>query len=183
MRLTVPALALAFAVTAAPAFAQEAATPDAPSAAEGAPAVPAGETPAAAEASAASPDEVAAAVAALPVAVGDVQVVGPWVDGERRGVWRTVMTQDAGETAGNRFFLQRIEETDGGMSVAETTEVTEIAEIEGAVVGYRTDAPPEGQESTLTLFFDIVPLDGEISETYELFVTPGQPYRFGPATN
>ena len=180
MRLAISAVALlAFSLAAQ---AQDAAPPSAaPAPAEATPAPAEGTAPAALAAPA--DPAIAAAVAALSTAIGDVQIVGPWVDGERRGVWRTVMTQNIGEAAGNRFFVQQLEERDGTMSVATTTEVTEIASVNGAVVGYRADAPAEGEESNLTLFFDIVPLDGEISETYELFVAPGQPYRFGPATN
>ncbi len=127
--------------------------------------------------------EVMTAIANLSPIIGDVQIVGPWVEGDRNGVWRTIMTQALGETKGSRFFYQQVQERDGKPVVVASTEVTEIATIEGAIVGYRADAPAEGKESNLTLFFDIVPLDGEISETYELFVAPGQPYRFGPASN
>lgn len=182
MRLR-PLLTLAVLAWPLVASAQEAVTPPAAAttAEGGAAAVPTEGAPAV-EATPADA-AIAAAVTDLATAIGDVQIVGPWVDGERRGVWRTVMTQNVGEAAGNRFFVQQLQEADGAMSVASTTEVTEIASVNGAVVGYRADAPAEGEESNLTLFFDIVPLDGEISETYELFVAPGQPYRFGPATN
>jgi hypothetical protein len=127
---------------------------------------------------------VLAAIANLAPMIGDVQIVGPWVDGARHGIWRTIMTQTAGEATGSRFFVQQIEEKDGSASVVSSSvEVTEIAAIEGAITGYRADPPAEGEESNLTLFFDIVPTDGEIAETYELFVAPNQPYRFGPASN
>ncbi|WP_279479500.1 hypothetical protein [Aureimonas sp. SK2] len=191
------AFALAI-VTAVPAAAQETA-PAAPapyqapaasaaSAAPAEPAAPAPEAPPAAPpaSSAATVEQnadVMAAIAGLSPLIGDVQIVGPWADGERNGVWRTIMTQAMGETKGSRFFFQQVQEQDGKPVVIASTEVTEIAEVNGAIVGYRADAPAEGQESNLTLFFDIVPLDGEISETYELFVAPGQPYRFGPASN
>ncbi len=127
--------------------------------------------------------DVLSAIANLSPMIGDVQIVGPWAEGDRNGVWRTIMTQSVGETKGNRFFYQQVEERDGKAVVVNSTEVTEIQTVQGAIVGYRADAPAEGQESNLTLFFDIVPLDGEITETYELFVAPGQPYRFGPASN
>lgn len=185
-------------VAAMPAAAQDT-TPAAPAApapyqAPAAPAAP--ETPAAPAPAASAPTapassastveqnaDVMAAIAGLSPLIGDVQIVGPWADGERNGVWRTIMTQAMGETKGSRFFFQQVQERDGRPVVIASTEVTEIAEVNGAIVGYRADAPAEGQESNLTLFFDIVPLDGEISETYELFVAPGQPYRFGPASN
>ena len=127
--------------------------------------------------------EVLSAISNLAPMIGDVQIVGPWTDGDRHGVWRTIMTQTAGEATGSRFFVQQLEEKDGRASVASSTEVTEIAAVDGAIVGYRADPPAEGQESSLTLFFDVLPSDGEVSQTYELFVAPNEPYRFGPATN
>lgn len=127
--------------------------------------------------------KVLSAIANLDPLVGDVQLVGPWTDGDRHGVWRTIMTQPAHETGGNRFFVQQIEQTGDTSRVSSSVEVTEVAEVKGAVVGYRADAPAEGQESNLTLFFDILPLDGEVTDTYELFIAPNTPYRFGPATN
>ena len=51
------------------------------------------------------------------------------------------------------------------------------------VVGYRADEPSSEEPSGLSLFFEIVPRDGEISETYELHVQPDGSYDFGFATN
>ncbi|WP_156418005.1 hypothetical protein [Aureimonas sp. AU4] len=126
---------------------------------------------------------VLSAIANLAPMIGDVQILGPWTQGDRHGIWRSVMTQPIAETTGNRFFVQQIEEKSGNSTVIASTEITEIASIEGAVVGYRADPPAAGQENNLTIFFDIVPLDGEITESYELFFAPGEPYRFGPASN
>jgi hypothetical protein len=161
------------------------AAPPAPAAPGAAPdaSQPAPAAPGPAQGSAERNAEVMGAIATLSPIIGDVQIVGPWAVDGRNGVWRTIMTQALGETKGSRFFFQQVEERDGKPTVVSSTEVTEIAEVDGAIVGYRADAPAEGQESNLTLFFDIVPMDGEISETYELFVAPGQPYRFGPASN
>ena len=115
--------------------------------------------------------------------ITDVQVLGPWADGESNGVWRTVLLQAAGDPDGNRFFVQQVQEVEGQLSVLSTTEIVEIAGLNGAIVNYRADEPSADAPSTLSLFLDIVPLDGEIAETYELFVTPGEPYTFGPASN
>jgi hypothetical protein len=182
-------VALGLAV-AAPAFAQEptttalasseapteAAPSTAPSADQTAPAISSADT-------VQRNAEVLSAISNLAPMIGDVQIVGPWTDADRHGVWRTIMTQTAGEATGSRFFVQQLEEKDGRASVASSTEVTEIAAVDGAIVGYRADPPAEGQESSLTLFFDVLPSDGEVSQTYELFVAPNEPYRFGPATN
>lgn len=176
---TPPAAALGETAPAAPAAPPAPAAPAvAPDASQPAPAAPAP-----AQGAAERNAEVMGAIASLSPIIGDVQIVGPWAVDGRNGVWRTIMTQALGETKGSRFFFQQVEERDGKPTVVSSTEVTEIAEVDGAIVGYRADAPAEGQESNLTLFFDIVPMDGEISETYELFVAPGQPYRFGPASN
>ncbi|NVP72950.1 hypothetical protein, partial [Vibrio cholerae] len=37
--------------------------------------------------------EILSAISTLSPLIGDVQIVGPWVEGERSGVWRTIMTQ------------------------------------------------------------------------------------------
>lgn len=184
------ALSFVLGATWAPAWAQAPATPDAApsSAAPAAPAPPSDAQPAKEGAETASahrsPDvKVLAAISALDPMIGDVQLVGPWADGERHGIWRTVMTQPANEKSGNRFFVQQIEQSPQGSRVSSSVEITEIADVKGAVVGYRADAPAEGQESNLTLFFDILPLDGEVTDTYELFIAPNTPYRFGPASN
>ena len=125
----------------------------------------------------------AGAVAAISPFVGDVQVLGPWTDGDRRGLWRTAMVQSLSEVSGNRFFVQQIEVVNGAPTVSSTTEIAEVGELDGAVIGYRADEPSADQPAQLTVFLDIVPLDGEIAETYELFFTPGEPYVFGPASN
>ncbi|WP_285294392.1 hypothetical protein [Aureimonas altamirensis] len=135
------------------------------------------------------PSETAPQAAAAPELdqlspyITDVQVLGPWADGESNGVWRTVLLQAAGDPDGNRFFVQQVREDEGQLSVLSTTEIVEIAGLNGAIVNYRADEPSADAPSTLSLFLDIVPLDGEIAETYELFVTPGEPYTFGPASN
>lgn len=127
--------------------------------------------------------DAASLVQSLSPVIGDVQIMGPWSNGDQRGVWRTVMVQVPGETKGNRFFVQQLSETDNALKIANTTEIKEVAQVNGAITGYRPDEPTEGQGNSLTLFFDIVPLDGEIAETYELFFTPNEPYTFGPASN
>ncbi|WP_062226078.1 hypothetical protein [Aureimonas frigidaquae] len=124
-----------------------------------------------------------AEITALSPYISDVQVLGPWTAENASGVWRTVLLQKAGEPTGNRFFVQQLQENDGTLSLVSSTEITEVAELDGAIVGYRADQPSEDSPSTLSLYLDIVPLDGEISETYELFMTPGEAYRFGPASN
>jgi hypothetical protein len=188
-----------------PALAQEtpAPAPEAPAAAPAAPApytppaaaAPATETPAEAPAAAEPatppaaaaplvPDDVTMAIANLPTAIEDVQVVGPWIDGAKSGVWRTVMLQvGTTEKESYRFFVQQVEKVGGTSSVLVTTEIKEIPKLNGAIVGYRADEPSEEDATGLTLFFDMVPSDGEIAETYELHFQPDQTYTFGPATN
>ncbi|MBO0902758.1 hypothetical protein [Jiella sonneratiae] len=166
---------------AAPSLAEDAAkTPAAGTA--GTPDAAAGQT--AATTAAASSDEFSAAAEGLSPLVQDVQVVGPWSDGDEHGVWRTVMVQPAGEDAKTHFFLQQLDASGhNGLALRSTTEIPEIAKMEGQVVGYRPDDPNEAEPNSITLFFEVVPNDGEVSETYELHFTPGQPYSFGPASN
>ena len=182
-----------------PASAQETPVPatEAPAAAPAAPAAPApytppataapAETPAAPEAAVApatADDAVAAAIAALPTGIEDVQVVGPWIDGDKSGVWRTAMVQvGTEEKESYRFFVQQVVKAAGVATVLTSTEIKEIPGINGAIVGYRADEPTEGDTTGLTLFFDVVPSDGEIAETYELHFQKDRTYTFGPATN
>jgi hypothetical protein len=171
--------------TEAPAAAPTA--PAAPAAPDAAPATPeaAPAAPAAAAATApAAEDAVAAAIAGLPTGIEDVQVVAPWTDGDKSGVWRTAMVQvGTDEKESYRFFIQQVEKAAGVATVLTTTEIKEIPGINGAVVGYRADEPSEDDAAGLTLFFDIVPGDGEIAETYELHFQKDRTYTFGPATN
>lgn len=115
--------------------------------------------------------------------VEDVQVVGPWSDGDKQGVWRTVMVQSPDAETKFHFFVQQLEGTGTDLRMMSSNEIREINRIKGAVVGYRADEPSEDQPDSLTLFFDILPADGEIAETYQLLFFPNAPYEFGPATN
>ncbi|HEY9058009.1 MAG TPA: hypothetical protein VIN77_12735 [Aurantimonas sp.] len=163
-------------------------TPDAAQPAE-APATPDAAQPAEAQTARTTPADPALAAKAKAAAEGlspqvqDVQIVGPWSDGTVEGVWRTVMVQSQTDDSAFHFFVQQLEGAGSDLSVRATTEVAEINQIDGTVVGYRADEPSEEQPNSLTLFFDILPSDGEIAETYELHFFPGEPYSFGPATN
>ena len=169
---------------AGPSFAQDAAPPVAPPA--GATAQPSAKPAdgAAASSTAAEPSQFSAAVETLSPLVQDVQVLGPWSDGDARGVWRTVMVHPAGDNAKAHFFIQQLDASGhDGFGMRSSTEIPEIAGLDGQVVGYRADDPNEEQPNSISLFFEVVPTDGEISETYELHFMPGQPYMFGPASN
>lgn len=172
----------AFAQTKAPApYTPPSGTP-AVTAADPAP-PPALATTPSASAEAAPAGDPAAAAASLPAIIEDVQVVGPWTEGETSGIWRTIMMQVGAGEESYRFFVQRIEKTGGRQAVLSTTEIKEVSGVKGAIVGYRADEPSEGNASGLSLFFDIVRPDGEIPETYELHFQNDATYTFGPATN
>ncbi|WP_152047854.1 hypothetical protein [Aureimonas psammosilenae] len=125
------------------------------------------------------------AVQSLPTQVEDVQIVGPWTEAETSGVWRTVMLQVGGTDKDvYRFFLQKLDRVGPNAKIVSTTEVKEVAGVNGTVVGYRAEEPEEGAAGNdLTLFFDVVPLDGEVPESYELHFMQDNTYTFGPATN
>ncbi|MCW4114704.1 hypothetical protein NPA31_006980 [Aurantimonas sp. MSK8Z-1] len=125
----------------------------------------------------------ASAADTLSPQIEDVQTLGPWTDGDKNGVWRAVMMQDGNDPDRYRFYVQQIEMTGSQMSLKSSTEIKEINKIQGTIVGYRADEPDDEDTNSLTLFFDIVPSEGEIAETYQLFFFQNQPYRFGPATN
>ena len=173
--------ALAQATDAAPATdtAAEQAAPASPAAtSEAAPAASATAAPAAGGAG-----DPAAAAEALSPLIEDVQIVGPWSDGNVQGVWRTIMVQSPVDETDYHFFVQQLEGSGTNLTLRSSTEIRELNQIEGAVVGYRADEPSETEPNSLSLFFDLLPSDGEIAETYELHFFPDQPYMFGPATN
>ncbi|MCB8838520.1 hypothetical protein [Aurantimonas sp. VKM B-3413] len=130
-----------------------------------------------------SATDIASVVEGLTPMVQDVQIVGPWTNGDRQGVWRTVIAQPSGENAKSHFFVQQIETKGTDYTVLSTTEITEISKVDGAILGYRADEPSDVDPNSLMLFFEIVPTGAELSETYELRFHPGQPYDFGPSTN
>ena len=167
-------------------------TPSAPALGDGSdastsPAPPAAATaPVASDGTPSSPEATAkakVAAEALSPLVEDVQVVGPWSDGDKQGVWRTVMVQSPEAETRFHFFVQQLEGTGADLKMLSSSEISEINTIKGAVVGYRADEPSEDAPNSLTLFFDILPTDGEIAETYQLNYFPNAPYEFGPATN
>ncbi|MEP0509730.1 MAG: hypothetical protein ABJD38_13540 [Aurantimonas coralicida] len=173
--------ALAQATDAAPAAAPvaEQAAPASPAATnEAAPSAPATAAPAAGGAG-----DPAAAAEALSPLIEDVQIVGPWSDGDVQGVWRTIMVQSPADETDYHFFVQQLEGSGTNLTLRSSTEIRELNQIEGAVVGYRADEPSETEPNSLSLFFGLLPSDGEIAETYELHFFPDQPYMFGPATN
>ncbi|MCD1642497.1 hypothetical protein [Aurantimonas coralicida] len=173
--------ALAQATDAAPAAApaaEQAAPASQAATSEPAPAAPATAAPAAGGA-----NDPAAAAEALSPLIEDVQIVGPWSDGDVQGVWRTIMVQSPADETDYHFFVQQLEGSGTNLTLRSSTEIRELNQIEGAVVGYRADEPSETEPNSLSLFFDLLPSDGEIAETYELHFFPDQPYMFGPATN
>lgn len=127
------------------------------------------------------------AAEALATQIEDVQVIGPWTDGDKTGVWRTVMMQ-VGQPDKDvyRFFVQKLDRVGPGAKVLTTTEVKEVAGVAGTVVGYRAEEIGEDDSAPakdLTLFFDVVPANGEVSESYELHFMNDLTYTFGPASN
>lgn len=123
----------------------------------------------------------------LATQIEDVQVVGPWTEGDQSGVWRTVMMQ-VGQPDKDlyRFFVQKLDRVGPGARVLATKEVKEVAGVAGTVVGYRAEEADEdgaAPSKDLTLFFDVVPANGEVSESYELHFMNDLTYTFGPASN
>ncbi|MAP18534.1 MAG: hypothetical protein CL626_05780 [Aurantimonas sp.] len=176
--------ALMMVQNAALAQATDAAAAAAPAAEQAAPASPAATNQAAPAAPAAGgANDPAAAAEALSPLIEDVQIVGPWSDGDVQGVWRTIMVQSPADETDYHFFVQQLEGSGTNLTLRSSTEIRELNQIEGAVVGYRADEPSETEPNSLSLFFDLLPSDGEIAETYELHFFPDQPYMFGPATN
>jgi hypothetical protein len=127
------------------------------------------------------------AAEALATQIEDVQVVGPWTEGDQSGIWRTVMMQ-VGQPDKDvyRFFVQKLDRVGPSAKLLSTTEVKEVAGVAGTVVGYRAEEGAEDGDAPakdLTLFFDVVPANGEVAESYELHFMNDLTYTFGPASN
>jgi hypothetical protein len=114
-------------------------------------------------------------IAALPVTVVLVRVIGPWTQPDGRGISRVVAIADGTRM---RLFVQWIADAPEGAVLADSREVPEVAE-EGLVFG---DVRVEASENDASVFLDTLP-QGGMKETYVLLVQGPGEFKFGPATN
>ena len=125
-------------------------------------------------------DDVADGIAALPGTVEDVRIGGTWGEGERIGIYRIVVARTAAEAVTARMFVQWVAyEADGGATVNNSIEITELDELDIDIVDYTSEADAEG----LSVYIQTLNPNDSADESYELFVFSPTDYRFGPASN
>lgn len=125
-------------------------------------------------------DDVADEVKAMPGGVEDVSIGGSWQDGDRSGAYRLVVTRAGVEKVTARLFVQWLAYGEAGeATVADSIEITELAELGVDIVNLSTEADADG----LSLYVDTLGESGELGETYEIHVFSPTDYRFGTASN
>lgn len=128
----------------------------------------------------AAADAVLDGIAALPGSVEEARVGGTFERDGRIGFYRIVVARTGGEVVTARLFIQWVAyEDDGGATVIGTQEIVELAELGVDVVDFSTEADADG----LSVFIQTLDPNGSADQTYELFVTAPDRYRFGEASN
>lgn len=125
-------------------------------------------------------DELADQIKAIPGGVEDVSFGGNWEDGDRSGSYRLVVARAGGERITARLFIQWIAYGDTGeATVADSIEITELAELGVDIANLTTEADVDG----LSVYVDTLSEAGGAGETYEIHVFSPTDYMFGPASN
>jgi hypothetical protein len=125
-------------------------------------------------------DAVADQVKAIPGGVEDVSIGGSWQNGDRSGAYRLVVARAGGEKITARLFVQWIAYGDTGeATVADTLEITELADLGVDIINLSSEADDDG----LSVYVETIGEMGDSGESYELHVFSPTDYMFGPASN
>lgn len=127
-----------------------------------------------------SADAISDGIAALPGSVEDVRIGGTWGEGDRIGAYRIVVARTGGESVTARLFIQWVAyQDDGGATVENSIEITELDALDVDIVDYTSEADADG----LSVYIQTLNPNDPADESYELFVFSPTDYRFGPASN
>ncbi len=125
-------------------------------------------------------DPVLDGIATLPGSVEDVRIGGTWDRDGTIGAYRIVIARTGGENVTARMFVQWVVyQDDGGASVENTVEITEIADLKVDIVDFTSESDQDG----LSVYIQTLDPNGNADENYELFVLSPTSHRFGPASN
>jgi hypothetical protein len=128
----------------------------------------------------ANADPVLDGIAALPGSVEDVRIGGTWDRDGTIGAYRIVIARTGGENVTARMFIQWVVyRDDGGASVENTVEITELADLKVDIVDFTSESDQDG----LSVYIQTLDPNGSADENYELFVSSPTSHRFGPASN
>jgi hypothetical protein len=128
----------------------------------------------------ASADDLLDGLKTLPGSVEDVRVGGTWDRDGKSGIYRVIVSRSGGDAITARLFVQWVAyEDDGSLSVQDTIEIQELADLKVDIVDFTSESDADG----LSVFLQTLDPDGSADGNYELIVTSPTQHKFGPASN
>ena len=129
---------------------------------------------------AASADELLDGLKTLPGNVDDVRVGGTWDRDGKSGIYRVIVARSGGDAITARLFIQWVAyEDDGSLTVQDTVEIQELADLKVDIVDFTSESDNDG----LSVFLQTLDPDGSADGNYELIVGSPTQHNFGPASN
>jgi hypothetical protein len=127
-----------------------------------------------------SADELLDGLKTLPGNVEDVRVGGTWDRDGKSGIYRVIVSRSGGDAITARLFIQWVAyEDDGSLSVQDTIEIQELADLKVDIVDFTSESDADG----LSVFLQTLDPDGSADGNYELIVTSPTQHKFAPASN
>ena len=125
-------------------------------------------------------DELLDGLKTLPGNVDDVRVGGTWDRDGKSGVYRVIVARSGGDAITARLFIQWVAyEDDGSVSVQDTVEIQELADLKVDIVDFTSESDADG----LSVFLQTLDPDGSADGNYELIVSTPTQHKFAPASN
>ena len=116
----------------------------------------------------ASADELLDGLKTLPGSVEDVRVGGTWDRDGKSGIYRVIVSRSGGDAITARLFIQWVAyEDDGSLTVQDTIEIQELADLKVDIVDFTSESDADG----LSVFLQTLDPDGSADGNYELIVT------------
>ena len=127
-----------------------------------------------------SADELLDGLKTLPGNVDDVRVGGTWDRGGKSGIYRVIVSRGGGDAITARLFIQWVVyEDDGSLTVQDTVEILELADLKVDIVDFTSESDNDG----LSVFLQTLDPDGSADGNYELIVSSPTQHKFAPASN
>ena len=127
-----------------------------------------------------SADELLDGLKTLPGSVEDVRVGGTWDRDGKSGVYRIIVSRSGGDAVTARLFIQWVAyQDDGSVSVQDTVEIQELADLKVDIVDFTSESDADG----LSVFLQTLDPDGNADGNYELIVTSPTQHKFAAASN
>jgi hypothetical protein len=127
-----------------------------------------------------SADELLDGLKTLPGNVDDVRVGGTWDRDGKSGIYRVIVARSGGDAITARLFIQWVAyEDDGSLTVQDTVEIQELADLKVDIVDFTSESDNDG----LSVFLQTLDPDGSADGNYELIVSSPTQHKFAPASN